>query len=260
MTVDINAINRQVKEMQANAYAKAPGGVPRNPYSIEIEQLPFDAPTRQPTFDTKGNLLPQYKLDVTKERPETAWAKQAKAIENQNLNLYRDQAMSDSLANQEFQRNRLAETGGLTAGASERIGASGMNALSNQYAGLQNQSSQNLYGIGMQDYANQIGADKFNIANTFQNINDQGQFDWNIFNTGAQAYGAEQMANAYESAADKARQKNELDKVSDILNPTAWAGGKGDKLKYLDPVHYISGGEYNSMKHPGNVFNVNKWG
>ena len=172
-----------------------------------IAQLPFDAPILQQTLDSDGNLLPQYQVDHEKAAQESDWGVQNSARANETHNLYRDQAASDTDANRQYQQNMLAETGGLSAGASSRIGDRTQGDLGNQYSALQSQNSQNLYGIDQQDYENQVTAQEYNIDNTLQNINLENAFDWQTFDTGATAYGSQQMSQAMiDSAKAKARQ------------------------------------------------------
>ena len=89
-------------------------------------------------------------------------------------------------------RSNLAMKGGLTGGASERLGMAGMNDAANARQGILNQGMSDRAGLGMQNAQMQTGIDQFNAgqtqgANQFnvgQSIadlgrkNDQGRFKY----------------------------------------------------------------------------------
>lgn len=166
-------------------------------------QLPFKQPTRFDTSNPDGTLKDAFTLDVTKERPDSPWFQQQTDIQQGLLNNNRNMALQDSMTGQTSAWNSLAAGGGLDSGARERIAMNAQRGLSNNYANLSNQTSQNLANFKLEDTANQINADKWNIGNSLDEIQNQWGADSDIFNTKAQAYSAEQIANGYDNAGEE---------------------------------------------------------
>lgn len=187
-------------------------------------QLPFNAPERRQTLDNWGNLSPQYQLDVTRERPESPWLRQAIGRDEAVHQMHRDQAMRDNMAGQTSAWNNLARTGGLDSGARERIARTGQRDLASSNALLANQAAQNQMGLRMQDFQNQVAADQYNIGNTLGQVDREFAADMGIFQERAKAYGADQTANAIAGAG---QQKGFMDRLTSTGDNSFWGDMKG---------------------------------
>lgn len=154
-------------------------------------------PVRQPTYDPRtGELLPQYQLDVMKERGISPLGQLEIQRQNSLLKSNIGDLYGRSAAGMADARGRLAQTQGLSGGAAERIGRYGnrdrMNALQQMYGGHQ----RNQLGIRGQDIGRQIQADQNNINTNLSEIEKQYQGNLQGYDIGAKIHSGELMADA----------------------------------------------------------------
>jgi len=154
-------------------------------------------PDRFQTYDPGTGLLKDdFRLDVGKERDITPMGR---------LELQRQRSLLNSNISGMYGRNRagiadaqgqLAARGGLSGGASERIGIQGnranQSALQDMYGGHQ----RNMLGIRAQDIGRQIQGDQYNIGNNLSEIEKQYQGNLQGYNIGAKIHSGALMADA----------------------------------------------------------------
>jgi len=153
-------------------------------------------PVRQQTYGPDGMLLPQYQLDVGKERDITQMGQLEMQRQRELLNSNIGEMYGRNQSAQADAMGRLAATQGLSGGAAERIGTQGnranQSALQQMYGGHQ----QNMLGIRTQDIGRQIQGDQYNIGNNLSEIQRQYQGDLQGYDIGAKIHSGEIMADA----------------------------------------------------------------
>lgn len=165
----------------------------------EYSPFPFALPKRIPTVDQYGNLLPQFKLDVTSDRPESAWLRMQ--LERQGLEEQRGIGLADKDAavNRANVMSSAAQLGGASSSAAERLGSRFAKDAALQQQDIRAQGAWGRLGLRESDLQRQIGGDQYNIQQALGQIQQTYGADSDTFRTLAEAYSAEQLANAMGS-------------------------------------------------------------
>lgn len=166
-------------------------------YDGTMAQFPFRTPQKMPTLTQSGTIRPELALDVTKRRPDSPWFSQQLGNLDTQYAYDRGRAEADNFSGYNTAYDRLASTGGIDTGARERLAMDAQRNRGNALAELARDRSMGIRGLRTQDFTNQVNADKYNIGNALGQVGLQADFDWNVFNTMAKAYGANQVGNAY---------------------------------------------------------------
>lgn len=187
-------------------------------------QLPVEPPKRAPTLDAQGNLLNKYKLDVTSDRPESAWLRMQ--LQRQGLEEQRGLGLADKDAaiNRANVMSSAAQLGGASSGAAERLGSRFAKDAALQQQDIRSQGAWGRLGLRESDLQRQIGGDQYNIQQALGQVQQAYGADSDTFNTLAQAYSAEQLANAMGGGGGgggggKVGIPGAVDELGKIINP-----------------------------------------
>jgi hypothetical protein len=213
-----------------------PGGTPGKPTAPKPweSQLPFDFAKRMQTVDPKTGLLKsQYQLDVTKERAESPWLKQQLAKQADLASLQRDKAAMQAQSGLSSGIGTLARSGGATGGASAMLARQSMVDRMKANQGIASDQSQIGQDLRGKDFLQQVGAERENIAGALGQIDRTYDADRNLFTDKAQAYSAQQIADAMSSGAAGGGGGTDVwGQVKKEINPMEWAkGGAGNFVK-----------------------------
>lgn len=209
----------------------------QGPYTSAFPNQPT-SPTFNPVFNpATQNIGPQAQallggnnLDMTGlnafqgqalSQGPTQWAQQAAQNQNYLAMQAKSQGAQTVAGQGAAARASLASRGGLSSGAAERVAQGGANNYLAMTQGVNNQNSQNLMQIGMNDQQNklsmmgqlpgmqlgaagfglqktqtQLGANSADIANAMQGAQAQNTFNLGQYQTQMAGYGAGQTAQA----------------------------------------------------------------
>lgn len=164
-----SAFNQNTPDF-SGGYSQGPQGA-QNPSGYSGGSAYPKIPQRFETFDPRtGQLKQQFQVDFGKKRDlsqmgQLEQQRQQSLLSSNIGSMYGRQAQSQADV-----RGRLAAQGGLSGGASERIGRAGsrdqMNALQQMYGGHQ----RNMMGLRQQDIGRQIQGEQYNVGQNLSEI------------------------------------------------------------------------------------------
>lgn len=218
---DLFAAQQKAKMEQMKAQGLNPDGSPI-------------APQFQSLLDASGNLADKYKLNLKQDTQaldqfsqtalrgagvDSPWAKLQ--LEQQGINQLNsaDNAAAGSANSMLQAASRLAQTGGVSGGARERLARQGAQAGFIGRQGVERQGMLDRLNIKSQDEAQrmtQLGqlqglnntqadinskVDQYNIGNNLKEVDSKRLFDSNQYNERMRAWAAGKSADAQRSAA-----------------------------------------------------------
>lgn len=160
-------------------------------------------PAFQGGTDATGRMLPQYQLG-NRAYQESPWASMMKRQAGLQRQAESDALAQSGAASAAQARSSLAMRGGLAQGSAERIASQ---IGREQMMGNQRLAQSNMFSnmdIGAQDYKNQLSNDQFNITNSLGALNNQNNYNMDVWRTQMQQQGVNSLARA------QAGQKNGL--------------------------------------------------
>lgn len=234
-------ISSGIKTAMGNDPARSkPGQAPGAPGTPaagnnEFNPFPFDYAKRTPTLNDQGLLQDKYKLDVTKERAESPWLKQQFAKQADEERFAKDDAVKNAEMNRANAASGLAQTSGASAGSMERMqkNSSRDALLAQQRVGQQGIDTR--HGLRIGDTERQIGADQYNLGNTFGQIDKTYGADKDVWGQMAAGYANEQLANAIGEQKPVGIDQTLMDARSRAFGGGGWANGLRNPAQAMQP-------------------------
>lgn len=201
-----NANSAQAAQYAANSPRPAP-----------IAWNPIYNPSMADTAALDPSGLNAFKKDAMRTGPST-WANRSTAQQDTLAKNALDMGAKSVAGQGATARSQLAQRGGLSGGAAERVATEGQNNYMNMAQGVNQQKTTNVQQIGMNDEQNRMqelgmlpgmqlgaanfasGVQQFNTGAQMANNQSMNQFNLGQYQAQMAAYGAGQTAQATQNA------------------------------------------------------------